>query len=97
MKRKVQQGKKSFCTECGSALDDFWLVHKSEEYAELLKHHFECQRTGKFKGSMCSRLFIADDGTSNTRRRKTKLSPKKLADLKGSILRKIDEEQTRRS
>lgn len=95
MKRKVQQGKKRFCTECGSDLDDFWLYHKSEDYADILKNHFECQRSGKFKGAMCSKLFIADSGTSGTVRKKSKLSRKDLATLKSSVIRKIDKEATK--
>ncbi len=96
MKRKVQQGKQFFCTECGSALDDFCIEHKTREYADVLKHHFECQRTGKFKGSMCSKLFIADGGTAGGTRKKSRLSSKKLAHLKSSILHKIEKDQAKR-
>lgn len=96
MKRKVQKGDPFFCTECGSALDDYWMCRESKEYAEVLKHHFECQRNGKFKGAMCSRLFIADGGAPGAAGRKSKLSAKKLANLKSSILRKIDADTTKK-
>ena len=66
MGRRVKSQGKKFCTECGSDLDEFWLSPGANNYEEVLKHHLECQRTGKFRGSMCSRLFIVDDGTPDT-------------------------------
>ena len=93
MKRKVQLGKKFFCTECGSDLDNFCFAPNANEYADILKHHFECQRTGKFKGAMCSKLFIADEGASGSAPRKSKLSAKKLANLKASVMQKIKAEE----
>jgi hypothetical protein len=92
MKQKIQKGKIYFCTECGSDLDDFWLYHKDGDYADTLKHHFECQRSGKFKGSMCSKLFILESGTSSTVSKKSKLSRKNLATLKSTVLRRINKE-----
>jgi len=95
MKRKLQQRKKVFCTECGSDLDDFWLYREGEDYADILKSHFECQRSGKFKGAMCSKLFIAESGTSSTVSKKSKLSRKDLATLKSSVMSKINKESTK--
>jgi hypothetical protein len=92
MKRQAARGKQLFCIQCGSDLENFWLSHKTEEYADVLKHHFECQRTGKFKGSMCSKLFIADSSTPKPAGKRSKLSPKQLATLKNSVLRKINAE-----
>jgi hypothetical protein len=95
MKRQIQRTKQFFCTQCGSDLEDFWLNHKTEEYADVLKHHFECQRSGKFKGSMCAKIFIADTSTPKASRRgKSSLSPKQLTALKKSVLEKIDAEAT---
>ncbi len=96
MKQKVQRVKKFFCTECGSDLDNFCFVPDVDEYANILKHHFECQRTGKFKGAMCSKLFIADEGASGSASKRTKLSAKKLADLKASVMQKIKAEEARK-
>jgi hypothetical protein len=96
MKHRVQQGKKFFCTECGSDLDDFWVSPGADAYADILKNHMECQRTGKFKGSMCSKLFIAD-GTTPTRTASTsKLSQKRVAHLKKSVMKKIADEETKK-
>jgi len=96
MGRRVNGQSKKFCTECGSDLDEFWLSPGANNYEEVLKHHLECQRTGKFRGSMCSRLFIVDDGTPDTAKPKKKLSPKKLSDLKSSVLKKIEAEEAKR-
>jgi hypothetical protein len=67
----------------------------ANNYEEVLKHHLECQRTGKFRGSMCSRLFIVDDGTPDTAKPRKMLSSKKLSDLKSSVLKKIEAEETK--
>jgi hypothetical protein len=95
MGRRVHGQGKKFCTECGSDLDEFWLSPGADNYEEVLKHHLECQRTGKFKGSMCSRLFIMDDGTPDTAKPTKKLSPKKLSTLKSSVLKKIEAEEAK--
>lgn len=50
-----------FCTECGKSLDDFALENPFLD-KELLKIRFkQCMEEGKFKGNVCSKLFIADD------------------------------------
>ena len=87
MKRKTRRGKKMFCTECESDLDNFCFA--PNDYVDILKHHFECQRSGKFKGAICSKLFIADTSISALKAHKPKLSAKKLASLKTAILQKI--------
>ena len=96
MKQKVRRGKKFFCTECGSDLDTFCFEPDVNEYANILKHHFECQRSGKFKGAMCAKLFIADEGASGSASKRSKLSAKKLADLKASVMQKIKAEEARK-
>lgn len=95
MGRRINGQGKKFCTECGSDLDEFWLSPGANNYEEVLKHHLECQRTGKFRGSMCSRLFIVDDGTPDTAKTGKKLSPKKLSNLKSSVLKKIEAEEAK--
>jgi hypothetical protein len=97
MKRQKRQSKQFFCTQCGSDLEDFWLYHNTKEYADVLKNHFECQRTGKFQGSMCAKLFIADTSTPARTGGKGNLSPKKLSALKKSVLQKIEAEPTVRA
>jgi len=50
-----------FCTECGKELNDLCFKEQVED-SEFLKRNFEnCKKTGKFKGDICSRMFIADD------------------------------------
>ena len=46
-----------FCTECGEELEDFSVSGNSSAEAALKQHH-NCQKTGKFNGDMCSRVFI---------------------------------------
>jgi hypothetical protein len=94
MKRKTRRGKKMFCTECGSALDNFCFA--PADYVDILKNHFECQRTGNFRGAVCSKLFIADASISALKAHKSKLSAKKLASLKSSILQKIATEEVQK-
>jgi len=89
MTQRIQRKKKTFCTECGTDLDDFWLSPGSSNYGEVLKHHLECQRTGRFKGGLCSKLYIMDSGTPDTGRSVKALSPRKRSALKSSILKKI--------
>jgi hypothetical protein len=50
-----------FCTECGDKLDNF-CFNESVTDVDAVKQHMEgCKREGRFKGDMCSRVFIADD------------------------------------
>jgi hypothetical protein len=50
-----------FCTECGEKLDDFCFTDDAANIESVRRHHQGCKKTGKFKGEMCSRLFIASD------------------------------------
>ncbi len=89
MASRIRRQRKTFCTECGADLDNFWLSHTSANYVEVLKHHLECQRTGRFKGSLCSQLFIVDGGTPDPQKTPKPLPPTKHAALKKAILKKI--------
>lgn len=52
---------KIFCTECGAELDEFSFTDKAKDI-NLVKENFNrCKTIGKFKGEMCSKLFIATD------------------------------------
>lgn len=93
MPKQLQKRQKTFCTECGSDLDEFWLSPGASNYEDILKHHLECQREGKFKGSMCSKLFIVDVGTPDTTKAASPVSPRKRSALKKSIMSRIDEEE----
>ena len=51
-----------FCTECGKELDNICFDEKQMNDKDYLqKNHDNCRKTGKFKGEMCSRMFIAND------------------------------------
>jgi hypothetical protein len=93
MAKQLQQRQKTFCTECGSDLDDFWLTPGASNYEDVLKHHMDCQREGKFKGSMCSKLFIMDGGLPDTAKAAPPVSPRKRTALKKSIMEKIEQEE----
>lgn len=93
MASRVRRKQKTFCTECGSDLDEFWLSPGAEKYEDVLKHHLECQREGRFKGSMCSRLFIVDPGTPDSSKDTPPVSDRKHNQLKASILKKIADEE----
>ena len=93
MGKQLQRRQKTFCTECGSDLDDFWLSPGSAKYEDILKHHLECQREGRFKGTMCSKLFIVDGGTPDTTQEAPPVSPRKRSALKKSIMSKIAKEE----
>lgn len=97
MAKELQRRQKTFCTECGSDLDDFWLAAGATNYEDILKHHLECQREGKFKGSMCSKLFIVDGGTPDTTKQAPPVSPRKHSSLKKSIMSKIEKEEKKNS
>lgn len=54
-----------FCVECGEELEEYSL--REGETPEAAKERFHnCCRTGKFKGDVCSRIFINeyDENTS---------------------------------
>lgn len=62
-KKAAREEKKDvvFCTECGADLDQFFLSENIND-EKALKENFErCKNIGKFKGELCSKLFIALD------------------------------------
>lgn len=50
---------KIFCTECGAELDDFSFSEKAKDIKLVLENFNRCKTIGKFKGEMCSKIFIA--------------------------------------
>ena len=45
-----------FCTECGEELENFSIEGHDLEMIKRKFHH--CKTSGKFKGDVCSKLFI---------------------------------------
>ncbi|HPI36315.1 MAG TPA: hypothetical protein PK397_00100 [Ignavibacteriaceae bacterium] len=50
-----------FCTECGEQLDEFDLNPMCSDLNAVKHNHENCKHTGKFKGDMCSKMFISTD------------------------------------
>ena len=50
-----------FCTECGSELDEFCFTSQATDKEFLKRNHENCIKIGKFKGDVCSRIYIAMD------------------------------------
>jgi len=62
MKKDVDSDQKVvFCTECGDKLNEFCFTESASDVEAVKKHMEGCKREGRYKGDVCSRLFIADD------------------------------------
>lgn len=57
----IRNLKVEFCTECDEDLDQFDLNSSTMQREDIKKNFENCQKTGKFKGDMCSKLFISDE------------------------------------
>ncbi|MBU2505309.1 MAG: hypothetical protein KJ799_01070 [Bacteroidetes bacterium] len=58
---RTEQKETVYCTECDEELTDFSLGENATK-EDLLKAHFaKCCKTGKFKGDVCSKLFISNE------------------------------------
>jgi hypothetical protein len=72
MEKKLPPIKKSkdegiiFCTECGEQLEDFCFSQEADSIETLKGHHNVCKKNLKFKGDVCSRIFIAGCDTPET-------------------------------
>ncbi|HEX2866996.1 MAG TPA: hypothetical protein VHO03_08130 [Ignavibacteriales bacterium] len=49
-----------FCTECCEELKNFSMTGKASDGKSAKERFHECQKSGKFQGEICARLFIAD-------------------------------------
>lgn len=47
-----------FCTECGEELEDFTFDKDAADQETVKNRYHKCKETGKFKGDICSRMFI---------------------------------------
>ncbi|MCK9425198.1 MAG: hypothetical protein M0Q21_04050 [Ignavibacteriaceae bacterium] len=50
-----------FCTECNKALDNFAFSSKSKSKKKVTANFANCKQKGKFKGDLCSKVFISED------------------------------------
>jgi len=50
-----------FCIECGEVLDDFSVNEVSKDIDAVKQNFHNCKETGKFKGDICSKLYIIDE------------------------------------
>lgn len=58
-KLQLQENDVIYCTECGEELEIFG-CHDGSYNLESVKINYEkCKKEGKFKGEICSKLFIA--------------------------------------
>jgi len=61
----INNEKKIYCTQCGEELDEFSLNEDCKNLDEVKKRWDNCKSTGKFKGDICSKVFIADKSMDN--------------------------------
>lgn len=55
-----------FCTECGEALEDFSVSDESKDLDAVIKNFHNCKKTGKFKGDVCSKLYMISPPPEDT-------------------------------
>lgn len=51
----------NFCTECGSDLDDFDFKKEGQCKKDIEANWKNCMKIDKFKGDMCSKMFIVNE------------------------------------
>ncbi len=59
-KEKAIRNNVQFCSECGEDLNTFGLPGEELDLKKIQEHHKLCKEKGKFKGDICSKMFIAD-------------------------------------
>jgi hypothetical protein len=61
IKKQTEKSKNlpMFCTECDRELNYFWLTEKASNKNSVKENFENCNRTGKFKGHYCSKMFIS--------------------------------------
>ena len=48
-----------FCVECQDDLENFSVTPTVEDLEAIKKNFENCRATGKYKGELCSKIFIA--------------------------------------
>lgn len=47
-----------FCTECGEVLENFSISDAAKDPKAVIENFHNCKKTGKFKGDVCSKLYM---------------------------------------
>lgn len=55
-----------FCTECGEILENFSVSEMAKNPKAVIENFHKCKKTGKFKGDICSKMFIISPPTEET-------------------------------
>jgi hypothetical protein len=59
-KEKAIRNNVRFCTECGEDLNKFGMPGEEVDIRKVQDHYKVCVEKGKFKGDLCSKMFIVD-------------------------------------
>lgn len=55
-----------FCTECGDVLEDFSVSDQAKNPNAVIENFHNCKKTGKFKGEICSKIYIISPTSEET-------------------------------
>lgn len=55
-----------FCTECGDVLEDFSVSEQAKNPNAVIENFHNCKKTGKFKGEICSKIYIISPTSEET-------------------------------
>lgn len=55
-----------FCTECGDVLEDFSVSDQAKNPDAVIENFHNCKKTGKFKGEVCSKMYIISPTSEET-------------------------------
>jgi hypothetical protein len=89
MPKKSLKSARFLCTACGDSLDDFCFSEGADDIKAILQRLAVCKKEGKFAGHFCARLFIASSDGSSRNLQAKKVSPRKVAALRASIVQRI--------
>ncbi len=93
MKKAAKSRPRIFCTECGEALQNFWLEDGASNVPAIVQRMARCKAEGRFHGHFCARLWIAGDDSFQRPRKARKVPVRKVESLKKSIRKSINAER----
>ena len=59
-----------FCVECQDDLENFSVTPTVEDIEAIRKNFEKCKTTGKYKGELCSKMFIASSDDPDSEKKK---------------------------